>query len=446
MTVVTRFAPSPTGRLHVGNARTALVNWLYARRAAGAFVLRLDDTDAERSGEAHARAIREDLTWLGLDRDGEERQSARTHRYEAARGELAAAGRLYPCYETPAELAAGRRRRRDQGLPPVYDRRALGLDAAARRRLEAAGRRPHWRFRLDDDAVAFDDLIRGRVRFEPGHVSDPVLVREDGTATYMLASVVDDLDMGVTQVIRGEDHVANTAAQIETAAALGGRPPAYAHHPLLVAASGAGLSKREGGGSIAELREAGVEAMALASWLARIGTSEPVVPCHDMNALISGFALETISRSPPRYAPREVVALGRAWLREAPHAAVAAHLGRLGLDAAGEPFWLAVRGNLDRLEDARTWWRVCTEPLRPVIEDAVHTKRAAALLPAEPWDETVWARWTGLLERESGHRGRALIRPLRLALTGLERGPELARLLPFLGRARSEARLRGERA
>ena len=439
---VTRFAPSPTGLLHVGNARTALMNWMAARQAGGAFVLRLDDTDSGRSTEAFARAIRDDLAWLGLDWDREERQSARLDRYAAARAALEAAGRLYPCYETPQELEAGRRLRRARGLPPVYDRAALRLSRAERAALEAGGRRPHWRFRLGGEAIAFRDLIRGDVVFAPGHVSDPVLAREDGAATYTLASVVDDLEMGVTLVARGEDHVANTAVQIELMRALGGAVPAWAHHPLLVAASGAGFSKRSGGGAVAELREDGMAPMAVASYLALTGASGTVEPVHDMAVLAAGFAFERVSRNPPRYDPGDVRTLNRKWLRAAPFDAVAPDLPA----EIAPAFWEAVRGNVDRAAEALDWWRRCREPIAPAIDDAAFCAEAMALLPGEPWDDATWARWTEAVALATGRKGRALFRPLRLALTGLEQGPALAGLLPFIGADRAAQRLVGRRA
>ena len=441
--VVTRFAPSPTGRLHVGNMRTALINWLFARKAGGRFILRLDDTDAERSTEAFAQAIREDLAWLALGWDGEERQSSRFPRYEQARAALAAAGRLYPCYETPEELEVQRGLMRARGQAPVYDRAALKLSPDERAELEQQGRRPHWRFRLGEETVVFEDLIRGPVRFEPGHVSDPVLIRADGVPTYTLASVVDDIDFGVSHVIRGEDHVANTAVQIELIAALGGGPIAFAHHPFLVAADGAGLSKRKGSAAIAELREEGVEAMALVSWLARIGTSDAIEPAYAMADLIAAFDLGKISRNPPHYEAGDVAALSRRWLHGAPWEAVAESLDVLGLGAAGEVFWLAVRGNLDRLEDARGWWAVCTAP---DIEDAAFAAAAAALLPSEPWDGQTWKTWTAAVGENTGRKGKALFLPLRRALTGRDHGPELAALLPIIGRERAAARLTGQMA
>ncbi|MBC6439927.1 MAG: glutamate--tRNA ligase [Rhodospirillales bacterium] len=437
--VVTRFAPSPTGRLHVGNVKTALFNWLAARQAGGTFILRLDDTDRERSTEAFAQGIRDDMAWLGLDWDGEEKQSDRFARYEAARAGLAASGRLYPCYETPQELETQRNLQKVRGLPPVYDRSALRLSADEMMSLKAEGRQPHWRFRLGDETVAYDDLIRGAVTFDPGHVSDPVLVREDGAPTYTLASVVDDIDMGVTLVIRGEDHVANTAVQIELTRALGGAVPDYAHHPLLTSATGNGLSKRKGGGAVGDLREDGVEAMAVTSFLARLGTSDAIEPIYAMADLANGFAFGKISRNPPRYDPDEVLALNRKWLHGAPYDAVAAELP--GIDAV---FWEIVRGNLDRASDAMDWWRICHETIGPGSRDATFCAQAAGLLPPEPWDSATWKAWTDAVKAETGRKGRDLFHPLRLALTGREHGPELAALLPVIGRERVLTRLGGQ--
>ena len=446
MTVTTRFAPSPTGRLHVGNIRTALMNWLAARQAGGTFILRMDDTDKERSTAAFAEAIRDDLTWLGLAWDREEHQSARFARYEDARAQLAEAGRLYACFETPEELETQRNLMRARGLPPVYDRGALKLSDDDRARLETEGRRPHWRFRLDDKPVHFEDLIRGPVSFEPGHVSDPVLVREDGVPTYTLASVVDDIDFGVTHVVRGEDHVANTAVQIDLIAALGGSEIRFAHHPLLIEVSGEGMSKRKGGAGVGDLRDEGLEPLAVLGFLARLGTSDPIAPVHDVQVLIDGFDFAKVSRNPPRYDPEELRALNAKWLHEAHYGDVEARLAGLGLGEVGAGFWAAVHGNLQRLSDVGIWWDVARGPIEPAVyaEDEDFLDAAVGVLPPEPWDEATWGAWTQAVKEATGRKGRALFLPLRLALTGLEHGPELKALLPFIGRDRALARLRGQ--
>ncbi|HSI40357.1 MAG TPA: glutamate--tRNA ligase [Xanthobacteraceae bacterium] len=440
---ILRFAPSPTGLLHVGNARTALYNALYARRVGGSFILRYDDTDLGRSTEAFATAIAEDIGWLGLTPDRIERQSERTARYEAAVERLKAAGRLYPAYETEQELEAKRMSRRRRGLPPTYDRAALALTATDRARLEAEGRRPHWRFRLDGRAVPWDDLVRGPQHVDTASLSDPVLVREDGSFLYTLTSMVDDIEMGVTLVVRGEDHVTNTGVQIEIAEALGAAPPGFAHHNLLTLPSGEGLSKRLGHLSLRALREAGEEALAVAACAVLTGTSLPVEPVADLDDLAGRIDFARISRAPARFDPAELGALTAATLHRLAFAAVEERLAALGV-GGGAPFWLAVRGNLGRLADALTWWRVVEGPVPALADpDAGELLRlAAGLLPPEPWDGTVYERWIAALKPASGRAGKALFHPLRLALTGAASGPELKALLPLIGRPRALARLR----
>jgi glutamyl-tRNA synthetase len=442
MTVAVRFAPSPTGLLHVGNARVALVNWLFARKSAGGFLLRLDDTDAGRSREEYETAIREDLRWLGLAWDSEFRQSERLAEYAAAADRLRAAGRLYACYETPEELELKRRLQQARHEPPVYDRAALKLTAAERAGLEAAGRRPHWRFLLDRNRVEWDDRVRGRVGIDAGSLSDPVLVRADGVPLYTLCSVVDDIDTAITDVIRGEDHVTNTAVQIQIFAALGARPPAFAHLALLTGTAGEGLSKRLGSLSLRQLRSDGIEAMTLASLLARLGSADPVEPRAALDELIAGFDLAHFGRAPARFDPHELEALNARVLHLLPFAAVRERLPA----GAPEDFWLAVRGNLARLADAAEWWQVVAGPVAPVISDAAFIAEAAALLPEGPFDGDTWGRWTAKLREASGRKGRALFMPLRLALTGRDHGPEMHNLLPLIGPARARARLAGKTA
>jgi glutamyl-tRNA synthetase len=449
-----RFAPSPTGRLHVGNVRTAILNWLLARRHGGTFWLRLDDTDVTRSTEAFAEGIRRDLAWLGLAWDHEERQSARVARYEAAAELLKERGRLYPCYETEDELDRKRKRQLARGLPPIYDRTALKLDDAERERLEADGRRPHWRFRLDNSEegleplptiVSWNDLVRGDQTVDVGSLSDPVVIRADGTFLYTFTSVIDDADFHVSHVIRGEDHVTNTGVQIELFEALGYEPPAFAHHSLLVGADGHALSKRLGALSIESFREGGLEPMAVASYTALIGTSDAIEAYGDLDELARLFAFEKISMAPARFDLAELQVLNARLLHKLPYAAVADRLKALGIEGAAE-FWTAVRGNLAVLDDAQTWWRIIQGAVAPLSEDQDLTRRAAALLPEEPWDDTTWDVWIGALKAATGRKGRALFHPLRLALTGLEDGPELKVLLPLIGRARAQSRLLGRAA
>lgn len=445
--VKVRFAPSPTGRIHLGNARGALINWLHARRHAGHLLLRLDDTDRERSTEAFALGIQDDLRWLGLGWDSCVRQSDRLARYAAAADTLRAAGRLYPCYETEEELQLKRFQMVSGGGLQVYDRSALRLSERQIRAYEAEGRVPHWRFLIAYEETAWTDAIRGPQVFQGSKLSDPVLVRADGSPTYTLASVVDDAELAITHVIRGEDHVANTAVQLQIFKALGaGTDIAFAHFTLLTDAGGHNLSKRLGSLSIESLRADGLEAMAINSLLARLGTSDPVEPVADLGRLVAGFDLDRFSRAAPKLDLEEIHRLNGPVLHAMPFDAVRDRLAAAGLGSLDEAFWMAIRANLSRFGDAAAWWSICRAALAPVVEDASYLAQAASLLPPAPWDETTWGTWTRAIGTSTGRKGRALFMPLRLALTAREHGPELKTLLPILGRERAEARLRGETA
>jgi len=441
MKPVVRFAPSPSGRLHVGNVRTALINWLYARHRGGRTILRFDDTAAGADVADRIADIETDLAWLGLDWDQKERQSARDTVHEAALSRLRAAGRLYPCYETAEELAAKRERQRARGRPPVYDRAALALSDDDRQALEADGRRPHWRFLLEPAAAEWTDLARGPVRVSAATFSDPVVVREDGTVLYALASVADDMDMGVTHVIRGDDHVPNTAVQMQMIAALGGEPPVFGHLPLIVDADGRPLSKRLAAAALGELRADGVEPMAVNVLLAGLGTGRPLAPCDSLTALAETLELAAFGRNPARFDLDQLRQLSARTLRAMPFEEVADRLRSLELSPVTSEFWDAVHDNLDRLDDAAQWHAVCFGTIAPVADDADLMATATATLPAEPWSEDAWGAWTKAVAAATGLRGRALYRPLRLALTGAEHGPELKKLLPIIGRERVLDRL-----
>jgi len=441
MSVRVRFAPSPTGRIHIGNARTALLNWLFAQKQGGTFVLRFDDTDVARSRQEYADSIEVDLAWLGIKPDVLVRQSERFALYDAAVQKLKAAGLLYPCYETAEELDRRRKRQIARGLPPIYDRAALALSADERARFEAEGRAPHWRFKLAPKTVAWDDLVRGPSHIDCASLSDPVLVREDGTYLYTLPSVVDDIDLGVSHIIRGEDHVTNTAVQIQIFEALAGEgaAPAFGHHNLLTSASGEGLSKRSGALSLTGLREAGVESLAVSALAVLTGSSESVRPIASLDELAAMSDLSQISKNAAKFDEAELHALSAKTLHHLSYDAVAIRLNMLGIK--GEAFWVAVRGNLARLSDARDWWDIVYGRIEPVIEDADYLAVAARLLPSEPWDNTSWSALTNVLKTETGRKGKALFHPLRLALTGKDQGPEMAALLPLIGRAKALARL-----
>ena len=436
-----RFAPSPTGYLHVGNARLALINFLCARRHGGRFLLRLDDTDTARSTAAYAEAIGHDLQWLGLEWDETFRQSARLDRYAEAAEALKRDGRLYPCFESEEELRAKREMRLRRGQAPVYDRAMLKLTAAQRAAAEAGGKRPYWRFRLSDGAVAWDDLVLGRRQVKLGAVSDPVLIRADGTPLYSFCSVVDDLDTAVTHVIRGEDHVTNTGIQLDLLAALGGDLAGlrFAHLPLLLDDKGEKLSKRLDGLSLRRLRTDGVEPSAITAYLARLGSARDPVPAT-LDELAADFDFSRFSAAAARFDIAQLRALNRRVLHGLGFAEVASRLP----PGATEAFWRAVRGNLDLLGEARGWWDVVAGTIvPPVIEgEGAFLRAALDLLPLEPWDAEVWTTWTEALKLRTGRRGRALFLPLRLALTGEEHGPDLKTLLPLIGRARAAQRLR----
>ncbi|SNT13475.1 glutamyl-tRNA synthetase [Sphingomonas laterariae] len=439
--IITRFAPSPTGRLHVGNIRTALHNWMFARQQGGRFLLRLDDTDAERSTEAFVDAIRADLGWLGLVPDGEERQSHRFALYEAAFERLRAAGRVYPAYETQQELDLKRKILAGRGLPPVYDRAALALTDAERAAFEAEGRTPHWRFRLDHDApIEWDDLIRGPQRFDPALLSDPVVRRADGSWLYMLPSVIDDIDMGVSHVVRGEDHVTNTGLQLQMFAALGATPPAFAHEALLVGSEGK-LSKRLGALGCDSFRDMGIEPLALLALLARIGTSDPVEPVAEAAELLHAFSFDRFGRAPARFDMDELTALNARVIHRLHYQDVADRLPA-GMDATA---WHAIRPNLATITEAADWWSVVEGPVAvppQTDEDRAFLAEAASVAEHIDWGSDPWRSLTTLLKDQTGRKGKALFLPLRHALTGRDHGPDMAALLPLIGRDRALARLR----
>ncbi len=442
---IVRFAPSPTGLLHVGNARTAMLNYLFVRKAGGKFFLRIDDTDTERSKPEYEAAIIEDLAWLGMRHEIFARQIERADAHARAAEALKASEHLYPAYETADELDRRRKRQIAAHKPPVYDRAALKLTAEDRAKLESEGRKPHWRFKLSQTKVKWRDMVRGDVEIDTAHLSDPVLIREDGRFLYTLPSVVDDVDFAITHIVRGEDHVTNTAAQIEIFAALNATVPHFAHFPLLIGVGGEALSKRIGSLSLREVRESGIEPLALASYLAKTGTSDPVELRPSLESLAEEFSFEKIGRAPAHFDPKELEGLNAKLLHALPYEAVADRLRLLGIEG-GAAFWDAVKPNLTKLEDAADLSTLITGPVTPAIEDAAFTAKAAELLPPEPWDETTWGAWTKQVADATGAKGRALFHPLRLALTAREHGPELKKLLPLIGRAKTLARLRGEAA
>ncbi|WP_375395969.1 glutamate--tRNA ligase [uncultured Sphingomonas sp.] len=440
MTTVTRFAPSPTGRLHVGNIRSALHNWLWAKKTGGRFLLRIDDTDAARSEERFVDSIRADLGWLELTPDGEVRQSERFALYERRFAELVAARRIYPAWETAQELDLKRKVQLGRGLPPVYDRAALDLTDAARAAFAEDGVKPHWRFKLDhDQPIEWDDRVRGAQRFDPATMSDPVIRRADGSWLYMLPSAIDDVDMGISDVVRGEDHVSNTALQLQMFAAMDAAPPAFAHAALLTGSEGK-LSKRLGSLGVDHFREAGIEPVAVRAFLARIGTSDPVEPILDTDILTDSFDFARFGRAPARFDEAELTQLNARIVHQLPYDVVAARLP-VGMRAAE---WDAVRPNLSIISDAADWWRVIEGPIGApdAGEDRAYLDAAADIAATIDWAGDPWHALTAALKDATGRKGKPLFLPLRRALTGLDHGPDMAALLPLIGRGRAVERLR----
>ena len=432
---VTRFAPSPTGYIHVGNLRTALMNYLIARQTGGTFILRLDDTDQDRSRQEYIDGLLRDLDWLGLKFDRMEQQSKRLARYAQAAEQLKAAGRFYECFESPVELDLKRRKLLNMGKPPVYDRASLHLTEAQKAAYRAEGRQGYWRFKLDLERIEWKDGIIGDISIDAASVSDPVLIKADGQVLYTFASSVDDVDMGVTHIVRGADHVTNTATQIQIMKALGGTPPAFAHHSLLTGPKGEELSKRLGALSLKDLRAQGIEPMALLSLMARLGSSRPVELAHSMQDLIDGFDIGTFGAAPTKFDPEDLLPLTRHYVQGLPFEAVKDRIAALGVPAEkAELFWSVAKGNITTLNDMAAWWDLFSHGAEPLVDDADRdfVRQAYALLPPRPWTHDTWAAWTSAVKAATGRKGKDLFRPLRRALTGRDAGPEMADVLPLL--------------
>ena len=442
MTVRVRFAPSPTGMLHVGNVRTALITWLFARKNNGHYLLRIDDTDLERSKKEYEDGIYESLKWLGLNWDEQAWQSKRLDRYNVVIEQLKKDGRLYACYETPDELGLRRKALLSQGHPPIYDRSALKLTDEQKQKYEAEGRKPHWRFLMKAEPIKWTDLVRGEVSFNGGDLSDPVLIREDGTPLYHLCSVIDDMDFNITHVVRGEDHVTNTATHIQMFEALGFKSPTYAHLSLLSDPEGGKLSKRLGSISILDIRDdVGLEPMSIPSLLARLGTSDPIEPYTDYAPLIDNFDFAKFSRGTPKFDTEELERLNAKIIHSTPYSKVKDRLKEMGLEELDEHFWNSVRANLALMRDVKDWWQVAKGPVSPIVQDADFASKAIELMPAEPWTGETWKTWTDAIKGATGRKGKELFMPLRQALTGMDHGPELRDLLPLIGAEKARERL-----
>lgn len=436
--MLTRFAPSPTGYLHVGNVRTALLCYLYAKKSGGKFLLRIDDTDKERSEEKFVDALKEDLEWLGIKWDLFARQSERLESYNSAVEKLKIQGRIYACYESQQELEVKRKMLLSRGKPPIYDRAALKLTDTQKAEFKSAGKQPHWRFLLEDKNIEWDDEIRGHIKFEAKNLSDPIIIRENGEYTYMLPSTVDDVDLGITHVLRGEDHISNTAIQIQIFKALGGKIPAFAHNALIKTKEGK-LSKRTGDSNVRQLRDDGIEPMAISSFLAKVGTSDAIDIRMNLDELIAEFDIKKFGKNQTFYEIEDIKRLNVKYIHQLSYDDV-----KDKLDAKiDEEFWLAVRPNVESLKQVKDWWSICHDKINATNNDPEFIKKAAELLPSGKWDETTWNIWMDAVKKETGKKGKELFMPIRIALTGMEHGPELKVLLPLIGREKVLERLKG---
>ncbi len=440
-----RFAPSPTGMLHVGNARTALISWLFTRANNGHFMLRIDDTDKVRSKDEYELAIEEGLSWMGMDWDSKARQRDRSDIYESKIEQLKTDGRLYPCYETPEELDLKRKSQLSRKLPPIYDREALELSEDKIKSYKAQGRKPHWRFKLNHAPIIWNDIVRGDIKFDGKDLSDPVLIREDGSPLYHICSVIDDIDYDITHVVRGEDHVSNTACHIQMFEALGAKAPIFAHLPLLSDKEGGKLSKRIGSLSLKDLQDDGLEPMSIVSLMARLGSSEPIEAFSDIKTVIDNFDISKFSRGTPKFDAEELVRLNTKILHEMSFDNAKPRLIELDLSELDEEFWNIVRPNITRMSDAKEWWNVAKGPVTPIIEDPEFIKAALELMPPTPWNKDTWMNWANAVKAQTGRKGKKLFMPLRQALTGMDHGPELSELLLLIGADNAKQRLQNDK-
>lgn len=434
-----RFAPSPTGWIHIGNIRTALFNYLWTKKMGGTLLLRIDDTDKVRSKAEYEEGIRDALVWLGIKWDEEARQSARVDRYDEVVEKLKSEGRIYACYDTAEELEFKRKRLMAKGLPPIYDRQALNYTQEDIARFEAEGRKPHYRFKLLDEDIIWEDVVRGTCKYDATKLSDPIIIREDGSYLYHLPSVIDDVDFGITHIVRGEDHVTNTASQIQMFEAIGGNVPTFAHLPLLTGKEGK-LSKRLGSLGVKELRENGIESMAICSFLAKLGTSDAIEPFYSLEALAESLDFSKIGRSQPKFDEEELQKFSTKLVHNMPYSALKDNFG------VSEEFWEDVKGNLDIAKDVLTWDNICNKEIEPVIEDADFTTKASELLPNGEFDVETFGEWINEVKSATGRKGKDLFHPIRMALTAEANGPELKTLLPLIGYDKAYKRLRGEKA
>jgi glutamyl-tRNA synthetase len=441
MDIITRFAPSPTGMLHVGNARTAIVNFLFAKASCGKFMLRIDDTDLERSKEEYVDGIKKDLMWLGFEWDIFARQSERFERYNDIRDKLIKAGRLYECFETSEELETKRKLQLSSGRPPIYDRASLKLTSDQKQSYLSLGRKPHYRFLLNSGDIKWQDMIRGEIKFDSAHLSDPILIREDGTMTYMISSTIDDIDFRISHVVRGEDHITNTALQLQLFEAMGSTPPQFGHLALITTKDEK-ISKRIGGFDLKSLREdEGIEAMAINSLFSTLGSSMQITAVNNLNEIIKNFDIMKFSRNAANYSFEDLERINHKIVSNMEYSDVAKRLEQEGLGDLNEEFWLAIRPNLNHIGDARIWWDICHSHIKSENLDVHFLKTSCNLLPSGKIDNDTWSIWTKSISEQTGKKGRELFMPLRIALTGMDHGPEMSHILPLIGREKVTERL-----
>ncbi len=440
---ITRFAPSPTGFLHVGNLRTAIISWLVAKSTNGKFILRIDDTDIERSKLEYEESIIEDLQWMGLFWDRLEHQSKRFDIYEQAKQKLITAGRLYPCYETPEELELKKKILINRGLPPIYDREALSLSEAQKQKFTAEGRTPHWRFKLQDETITWNDGVRGFIHFEAKNLSDPIFIRNDGSLTYSIASVVDDIDFGITHIVRGEDHISNSAIHIQIFEALGAKFPKFSHVSLLKTKE-RNLSKRDGGFDVKSLRQQGILPIVILSYLSKLGSADAIHYEESVEKVIQNFALEKFSKSTCTYSPEDLTRLNQSYIHNMEYKEAQIYLADSGLQHITAEFWYSIRGNISNISETALWWKICTQAITPVIEDIDYTKKISLLLPEGELTSATWSIWINTIKDTTNKKGPALFMPIRLALTGQHDGPELSNILALIGRDKAIQRLNGK--
>ena len=432
MTSKSRFAPSPTGLLHIGNARSAVINWAHIKNKGGEFILRIDDTDTERSKKEYENKIKKDLLWLGLSWSKTFNQSQRKEIYDKKILFLKESNKIYPCFESLEELSLKRKTLLSSGKPPIYDRSALKLTTDQIEDLITKGQAPHWRFKLEDEIIEWQDLIKGKISFDTKNLSDPVLIREDGSLLYHLHSVVDDIEENITDIIRGEDHITNTAFHIQLFKSLNAHVPRFGHHPFLTDEEGKSFGKRLGSLSIQKMYEDGFESLTLLNYLLSIGTSKNLSKEKNIDLLVNNFNINSLASSSPKFSINVLKLLNKDMLQSYDFSDVKQKFIDLKIKDASEDFWIFIKNNINYFSESLDWISVINSNETYIDNSNDYLNIAAELLPEDPYDETTWDVWTDLIKNQTGKKGKELFMPIRFALTGRNKGPELKYLLPLL--------------